>query len=264
VTQLERASFVQFLSSGVDHVRFEEIPASIAVAGNAGGYAQAMAEHAVAMMLSLAKRLSAWNEAMARGDFAQDEARTTRLSGKTACVLGLGGVGAAVSGIAYAMGMRVVGVNRTGSSQLHGLSKVSAWSSLDEELPGADVLMIALPLTRATRGCFDSRRLSLMKSDAILVNVGRAEIVDERALFSHLLGNPDFRAGIDVWWREPFKDGYVDACSLMPRLSNVLATPHVAARVEDGLLDGARCAAENIRRFLAGSRPHGLVNRDDY
>jgi phosphoglycerate dehydrogenase-like enzyme len=99
-----------------------------------------------------------------------------------------------------------------------------------------------------------------MKPAAILVNVGRAAIVDERALYGHLRDHPDFCAGIDTWWHEPgpgsgFSTGYP-----FFDLPNLLGSPHNSGVTDGALQVGARVAAENVRRFLSG----GVARRQDY
>ena len=126
------------------------------------------------------------------------------------------------------------------------------------------MLVIALPLTRATRGLIGARELALMKPTAILVNVGRAAIVDERALYGHLRDQPEFCAGIDAWWHEPgpgteFSTGYP-----FFDLPNLIGSPHNSGVTDGALQFGAGKAAENVRRFLRGEAVTGVVRREDY
>ena len=131
-------------------------------------------------------------------------------------------------------------------------------------LAAADVLVIALPLTNATRGLIGGRELSLMKSAAILVNVGRAAIVDERARYEHLRSQPDFCAGIDAWWHEPGPGSEFSTRYPFFELPNLLGSPHNSGVTDGALNVGVRQAAENVRRFLAGEAVIGVARPGDY
>jgi phosphoglycerate dehydrogenase-like enzyme len=137
-------------------------------------------------------------------------------------------------------------------------------ADLDQVLAEADVLVIALPLTRSTRGLIGARELGLMKQASILVNVGRAAIVDERALYEHLRDHPEFCAGLDAWWHEPapgteFSTGYP-----FFDLPNLIGSPHNSGVTDGALQVGAVRAAENVLRFLHGQAVTGVVHREDY
>jgi phosphoglycerate dehydrogenase-like enzyme len=103
-----------------------------------------------------------------------------------------------------------------------------------------------------------------MKSTAILVNVARAGIVVEGALYEHLRANPDFSAGIDVWWHEPplGEDFRVDHPFF--ELPNVIGSPHNSSIVAGSHTFAARYAAENVRRYLQSGSLAGMVRREDY
>ncbi|HKI86140.1 MAG TPA: NAD(P)-dependent oxidoreductase, partial [Thermoanaerobaculia bacterium] len=100
--------------------------------------------------------------------------------------------------------------------------------------------------------------------DVILVNVARGEIIEQKALYEYLTTHPRSYAGIESWWVEPLKDGEFRVDYPFLELENFLGCPHNSAMVEGALADGARSAGENIVRFLAGEKPHGLVRRADY
>jgi phosphoglycerate dehydrogenase-like enzyme len=124
--------------------------------------------------------------------------------------------------------------------------------------------VVSLPLNRATRGLIGRRELSLMRPDAILVNVARAAIVEEDALYEHLERNPAFSAGIDAWWQEPRGSGSFATRRPFLDLPNVIGSPHNSAITSDSLAEAARRAAENLARHLRGEPARHLVDRSDY
>jgi len=103
-----------------------------------------------------------------------------------------------------------------------------------------------------------------MKPTAILVNVGRAAIVDERALYEHLRSHPDFCAGIDAWWHEPGPGSEFSTRYPFFDLPNLLGSPHNSGVTDNALHVGVRMAAENVRRFLSGEEVIGVARREDY
>jgi phosphoglycerate dehydrogenase-like enzyme len=131
-------------------------------------------------------------------------------------------------------------------------------------LAAADVLVITLPLTLTTRGLLGSRELALMKPAAILVNVARGAIIDQRALYEHLSTHPQFSAGIDTWWAEPAGERPFRTAYPFFDLPNVLGSPHNSSIVTGTMLSAARLAAENVRRYLRGEAVAGVVRRTDY
>jgi len=254
--------FVQLLSAGADAVDFAAMPGRLTVASNAGAYAQPMAEYVVAVTLALARRLPQRHAELARGEFGMWKPVLT-LDGAVCAILGFGGIGKATAHLMRAFGARIHAVNTSGRTS-EPVEFAGTLADLDQVMAAADVLVIALPLTRTTRGLIGARELALMKPSAILVNVGRAAIVDERALYEHLRDHPDFCAGIDTWWHEPgpgsgFSTGYP-----FFDLPNLIGSPHNSGVTDGALQVGARKAAENVRRFLHGEAVTGVVRREDY
>jgi phosphoglycerate dehydrogenase-like enzyme len=135
---------------------------------------------------------------------------------------------------------------------------------LDAILATADIVVITLPLNRDTHGLIGARELSLMKPDAILINVARAAIVDEDALYDHLVRNPGFSAGLDVWWQEPGRSGAFTTRRPFLNLSNVIGSPHNSAATPGSLVTAAREAAGNLARAIRGETVQHLINRADY
>jgi phosphoglycerate dehydrogenase-like enzyme len=257
-----RLRFVQLLSAGVDAVDFSALPDRLIVASNAGAYAGAISEHVLAMTLSIAKRLPQRHAALAAGRYDK-WAPSLTLDGATCVILGLGGIGIATARVLAAFGARIYAVNRSGAASEPAELAVTL-ADLDRVLAVADVLVISLPLTLATRGLIGRRELALMKPTAILVNVARGAIVDQGALYEHLLTHPQFGAGIDTWWDEPTGDAPFRTDYPFFELPNIIGSPHNSSIVPGTMLSGARLAAENMRRYLRGEAVTGVIRRADY
>ncbi len=257
-----RLRFVQLLSAGVDAVDFSALSDQLLLASNAGAYAGAISEHVLAMTLSLAKRLPQRHAALAAGQFDK-WAPSLVLEGAICGILGLGGIGIATARLMTAFGARIYAVNRSGRSS-EPVEFLGTLADLDQVLAVADVLLISLPLTRATKGLIGARELALMRPTAILVNVARGAIVDQSALYEHLRTHPQFSAGIDTWWHEP--DGEAQFRTDYPffNLPNLIGSPHNSSIVPGTMLSAAHLAAENVRRYLRGEAVTGVVRRADY
>ena len=260
--QLGSAGLIQLALAGVDQVPFGQIPGGVPVASNAGAYAAPMAEHVLALALALAKRLPQNRGALAKGVF--DQLTPTRsINGALVGILGFGGIGQATARLFQALGARVYAINRSGRTDMT-VDQIGTIEDLDALLSAADILVVSLPLTRATAGLIGPRELSLMKRDAILVNVARAAIIDEDALYEHLEGNSSFSAGIDAWWQEP--RGRTTFATRRPFLDlpNAIGSPHNSGMVAGSLTDAAARAADNVARHLRGEPVRNLVDPSDY
>jgi phosphoglycerate dehydrogenase-like enzyme len=258
---IQSARLIQFISAGIDFVRLSALPAGIPVASNGGAYAEAMAEHGLAMTLAAAKRLLVEHAALARGEFNQ-QTRNRTLAGKVCGILGFGGIGAATARLMRAMGMRIHAINRRGQSD-EPTDWIGPVSNLDALLVESDVLIVCTPLTPATKELIGAGELALMKPDAILVNLARGEIIQEAALFSHLQTHPDFFACIDAWWVEPVRHGTFRMDHPFLSMPNVLGSPHNSASVPGMTSAGLRRAIANIRRALAGETPLYVQGPED-
>lgn len=262
IALLRDARLVQFVFAGIDQVPLKDMPPGVPVASNGGAYGEPMAEHALAMALAASKRLFAEHAALARGQFNQF-APNRMLAGGVCGILGFGGIGAAMARLARGIGMQVHAINRRGHAD-EPVDWIATPDHLDELLAASDVLVICAPLTPRTLGMIGAAQLARMKPNAILVNLARGEIVDERALYEHLQAHPDFTACIDAWWVEPVRHGEFRMDQPFLTLPNVIGSPHnsAAAIAATGPL-GLRRAIANIRRALAGETPHNLVPPED-
>jgi phosphoglycerate dehydrogenase-like enzyme len=258
---LRSTRLVQLLSAGVDEVPLSRIPEEVPVASNAGAYAAPMAEHVLAMALALAKHLPQRHASLEAGVFDQSANREIR--GSIVCVLGFGGIGRSSARLFEAMGARIRVVTRSRIEE-EWVEWAGAVDDLRTGLSTADIVIVSLPLTRATRGLLGARELSTMKPDAILINVARGPIVDEGALYHHLVEHPTFQAGLDVWWDEPLHGEPFAPRLPFLELPNVLGSPHNSGITRSSLAEAARRAAANVLKALCGAAPDHLVDRREY
>jgi phosphoglycerate dehydrogenase-like enzyme len=257
-----RLRFVQRMFAGVDDLPFDRFPETVEIAGNVGGYSPFVAEHAVALALAAARAIRNGHEAVARGRLRPaPEMRT--FWHRTAVILGYGSIGREIADRLRGFGLRIVGVNRSGTPAL-GADEMLPADRLREALARGDVVFDVRPHTRATDRSIGRAELSAMPSDGIYVNVGRAATVDETALYEHLLRRPEFRAALDVWWIEDFAAGRLRLGHPFARLPNFVGSPHCAGNVPPVEEYAASRALENLRRFFAGETPRHLVDRREY
>jgi phosphoglycerate dehydrogenase-like enzyme len=258
---LQGARLIQFMIGGVDFIPLGELPQDVPVATNGGGYAESMAEHALAMALAAAKRLILEHENLKLGQFNQFT-QNRMLAGGVCGIFGFGGIGAATGRLMRGIGMRVHAINRHGRTD-ERVHWIGTPERLNELLEVSDVLLISAPLTRATNGLIGTAELRRMKDDAILINVARGEIVQEKPLYDHLVKNPRFTACIDAWWVEPVRHGEFRMDQPFLDLPNVIASPHNSAQGAGAHDIGLRRAVENCRRALTGETPLHVIGLDE-
>jgi phosphoglycerate dehydrogenase-like enzyme len=258
---IRTARLLQFLVAGVDFIPLRDLPAELPVATNGGGYAEPMAEHGLTMALAAAKRLLVEHGNLARGEFNQFVSNRM-LAGGVCGVLGFGGIGVATARLMRSMGMRIHAINRRGRSE-EPVDWIGTPDRLDELLAASDVLIISLPLTRASERMIGALELSRMKDDAIMVNLARGEIVDEAALYAHLKTHPAFTACIDAWWVEPIRHGEFRMDHPFLQLPNVIASPHNSAVARGSREIALRRAVANCRRVFVGEAPLHLIGPDE-
>src|ERR1700738_1495426 len=222
---IRNARLLQFTAAGVDWVPIRDLPRELPVAANKGGGAEPMSEHIVALALAAAKYLFIEHANLKRGEFNQRSANRM-LRGGVCGILGFGNVGVATARLMRAFGMKIHAINRRGASN-EPTDWIATADLLDEMLRVADVLVISAALTTATEGLIGARELDLMKENAI--NVARGEIIEEGALYAHLVAHPHFFAGIDAWWVEPVRHGRFAMGHPFLDLPNVIGSPHNSA-----------------------------------
>lgn len=254
--------FIQLVAAGANHVPYAVIPDEVVIASNVGAFAEPMAEHVLAMVLALAKQLCFQHTRLQRGEF-DDVSLSRRLRGSVCGILGFGGIGQATARIMRTLGTKIYAVNTSGKSS-EPADFLGTLKDLRLVLEAADIVVITLPLNRFTKGLLGRQELSWMKERAILINVARGDIVDEQALYERLVAQPEFLAGIESWWIEPFSHGEFRTNYPFLNLPNFLGCPHNSAKVPGMLLEATRRAVENVVRHLKQEPLKGVVRREDY
>jgi phosphoglycerate dehydrogenase-like enzyme len=257
-----RLAFVQRIYTGLDGLPFERFPESVRFAGNVGGFAPYVAEHAVALALGASHELLAGHRLISGGRLRPAPAQLA-LRGKTALILGYGAIGREIARRLEPFGIRRVGLNRSGRMAAE-LDAAYPADKLEEALAEADLVFDVRPLTRATKGSLGAGQLNRMRPDAVYVNVGRAGTVDEAALFDHLKTHPGFRAAMDVWWSEDYVAGTLETRFPWRDLPNFLGSPHSASSYPGAEEFALRRAVENVARYFRGETPAYLADRREY
>jgi len=261
-----RLKLVQVPGAGLDRIDRSALPRSAWLA-NAYGHEIGIAEYVLGAILTLTRSFARLDAALRRGTWESQWAVGVappppwpELAGKTLGILGYGRIGQCVARRAHAFDMTVVGIRRDASHPDPQGALVRGPDALGDVLTRADYLAITLPLTPETRGLLGEREFRAMKPTAILVNVSRAEILDEDALYQALVERRIGAAALDVWYRYPSGPGPTPpARRPFHELPNVLMTPHVSGWTEGMLEARAKLIAENIRRTARGEAPLNLI-----
>ncbi len=249
---------VQSVATGVDLFDLDALPPGITVC-NAFGHETAIAEYVVMAMLALHHRLleisgefratGSWRTSWVESGTPHGEVRGTTLG-----IVGLGRVGREVARRAAPFGCHILAANRTPRPAGDGVAKVYPLTELDAMLPQCDTVALCTALGPATTGLIDARRLALIKSGAVLINISRGQVIDEDALFKALCERRLAGAAIDVWWQYPSAAEPRRRGSRHPfhELPNVIVTPHNSGWTTGMVRRRWDEIADNLGRFLRG------------
>ena len=243
--------------AGYDTIDLDDCTrAGVLLVNQAGGNKEAVAEHALAMLLCLAKRIIETDRFMRRADGIDRNAYMgTELKDKTLGIVGLGHVGGRLAELCRALfNMRILAYDPYLSAEQIA-AKGATKSGLDEMLTQADFVSINCPRTAETMNLMNARRFGLMQKHAYFVTTARGGIHDEAALEAALAAKAIAGAGLDVWFKEPpLKD------HPLMRFDNVLVSPHTAGVTRESRANIARIAAEQMLDILDGRAPSRVLN----
>jgi phosphoglycerate dehydrogenase-like enzyme len=247
-----RLRYIQSIGAGTDQFPRDVLARrGIRLESARGVNARAVAEHAMALILALSRRLPEARDNQARrvwrgmiGDLAR---REDELGGKTLLIVGLGDIGIRLARLAKAFDMRVIGLRRDPSAGGGAADEVHPMGVLGSLLPEADFIALTCPLTPETENLIDAEALARMNQSAYLVNIARGRVVDETALIEVLSAGRIAGAALDVTAEEP-----LPPASPLWGMEHVLITPHTAGetrRYEDNVIEILR---DNLDRLWRG------------
>ena len=226
----KKLKWIHSTSAGVGQLAYPSLVSSGIVVTNASGvFSVPMAEHTIGLLLALARNFPDTVRQQDQKLWSQQNLwdkpqHLSELNGATLVIVGYGSIGGEIAKRAQAFGMQVIGVTRSGKGDLAHAQKIIAIDALDEVLPQADYVVLAVPETRETKQLFDAARLARVKRGARLVNLGRGSAIDEAALVLALESGQLGGAALDVTDTEPLPSD-----SPLWTAPNLFITPHTSA-----------------------------------
>lgn len=227
-----KLKLVQSVSAGVDHYDHDKFRArGIHLCSAQGVNANAVSDHALALMLSLSRRLyearDDQHNSFWRPTSTDQATRLQELNGKTVLIVGFGGIGARVARLCQAFGMNVIAMRRRVTADAPAGVRMITNDKFIETLPQADMVVLTCPLTPETFGMVGVEALAAMRPDAQLINVARGKVVDEQALITALEKGQIAGAALDTFVEEPLPES-----SPLWKMPNVIVTPHAAGETQ--------------------------------
>lgn len=252
--QCKHLDWLQTWSAGVD--RYQKpgvLGRGVMLTSASGAYGQSVSEHVFAMMLAMMKNIPQYARQGMQGQW-QDAGPALTPLGAKALIVGAGDIGSHIAALCKAIGMTTFGIRRHADLPMQGFDSMAGYDQLDEALPDADVVVLVLPSTKQTHHIINAKRLSLMKSSALVINAGRGGAIDTQALVEALEQGTIRGAGLDVTDPEPLPHDHP-----LWKQERCLITPHVAggnhlSSTWNRIVD---IALHNVRNYVSG---HSLLN----
>ncbi len=256
---------IQVPWTGMDTFDFSSVQGIKVPICNTHSNADSVAEIGMAIILDLLKKVSYHDRKMRIGNWNRDQKplnlKSKMLNKQTVCILGFGNIGSRIGKLTAAFGAKVIAVDDHAQAG-EITEEVYKNSQLKQAVAKANVIVCTIPLTESTRGIINDELFATMKDGAVLVNMSRAAVVDEDAVWTALQSGKVGAFGSDVWWNAPKRgesESYPSVKHEFWKLDNVLMSPHRAGFIEDSLphLDGA---IENIIALSKGEKLTGIVD----
>jgi phosphoglycerate dehydrogenase-like enzyme len=243
---------VQRLGVGTDNIDSAAAQKyGVAVGNVPGGNANGVAELTIGLILDLYRKISVLNQETKACDWSMWKYRTCsyEMKGKVHGIIGFGNIGKRLAELSKAFGTTLLYYSRTRASAEVEKQYAITYMELDELLKHSDIVSVHLPLNDATRNLINAEKLALMKPNAILINVGRGNVINEPDLHQALIQGKLAGAAVDVWATEP-----VTKENPLLSLDNVIATPHVGGGTVDAALNIYKCSFQKIHETLTACK----------
>jgi phosphoglycerate dehydrogenase-like enzyme len=262
-----RLKLIHSLNVGVENIEaLPEVPVPVANVSRA--HSVSVAEHAVALLLAWCKNIVPSDVAFKEDRWLRPD-HTKQLYGKTAGIVGLGNIGLEIAHRMKAFGCRVIGTKRHVENlhpEQNGVDRVFPRGNLKEVLAQSHFVFIACPLLPETEGLIGPEELGAMKADAVLVNIARAPVVQEEALYTALTTGQIAGACLDVWYFSApggamFQGAHSPSRYPINRLPNVVASPHLGYKTPQAFDRVWSIVADNIDRLARGQPLTNLVSK---
>ncbi len=252
----KRLRWIQFTTSGIDKAVASGLPDGIPVTNAAGFHANKVAEHAMSLLLAVARRHMDALAARPKRAWVRDEISPIilTLEKATMVIIGMGSIGQSIARKAKAFDMRVIGISRS-SDPIPNVDEIRPRARLVETMREADVVMMAATYDDSTHNILSAEAIAALKPNAVIVNTARGPLIDEPAMIAALQANKIYGAGLDVMQVEPLNPE-----SPLWDMPNVVMTPHSAGSGGDKIDPIVNIIADNLKLFLAGKPLNKLVH----
>ncbi len=254
---LNHLEWLQLSSSGYEQYLDEGVLSDNVILCNAGdSYGVSVAEHLLAMVLSVVKKFPQYRDYQNKSTWV-DLGEVMPLHDLNVVVVGLGAIGATFAKYMHVLGNNIIGIKNNVSSKPDFVQEVYTLDKLDEVLPKADIVVLAIPLTPATKGLMNKERFSKMKESAMFFNVGRGGLVNSNDLIDALEKGVIAGAGVDVTHVEPLPNN-----DELWKIENLFITPHVSGgyHIPETLKKIQKVAIENIETYVNSGEFKNKVN----